>query len=89
MAGVASIVAFSQIRSGMLAPCVVSTCAMSAPDFQRLASVTFEKISAFATVTICGFIKEGTHFDPDQIADAYVKLHRQQPGQWEREIMFT
>lgn len=41
-----------------------------------------------ATVTICGFVKPGTHFDPDKIADVYYALHAQGLGQWEREIIY-
>lgn len=41
-----------------------------------------------ATVTICGVIKPGTPFDPDRIAEAYWKLHAQQAGAFEREVMF-
>lgn len=41
-----------------------------------------------ATVTICGFVKPGTHFDPDQIAEAYWTLHAQEKGKWEREITY-
>jgi hypothetical protein len=41
-----------------------------------------------ATVTIAGFVQPGTHFDPDRIAEAYWTLHTQEPGQWEREIVY-
>jgi short-subunit dehydrogenase len=41
-----------------------------------------------ATVTIAGFVQPGTHFDPAQIAEAYWTLHTQEPGQWEREIVY-
>lgn len=41
-----------------------------------------------ATVTIAGFIKPGTHFAPELIAEVYWKLHRQEPGLWEREIVY-
>lgn len=41
-----------------------------------------------ATVTIAGFVQPGTHFDPDRIAEAYWTLHAQEPGQWEREIVY-
>jgi short-subunit dehydrogenase len=41
-----------------------------------------------ATVTICGFVRPGTHFDPDRIADVYWKLHTQPPGEREREIVY-
>jgi NAD(P)-dependent dehydrogenase (short-subunit alcohol dehydrogenase family) len=41
-----------------------------------------------ATVTIAGFVQPGSHFDPDRIAEAYWTLHAQEPGQWEREIVY-
>lgn len=41
-----------------------------------------------ATVTICGLIKPGTHFAPDQIAQVYWKLHAQKQGSWEREVIY-
>lgn len=41
-----------------------------------------------ATVTITGTVQPGTHFDPDLIAEAYWTLHRQPPGQREREIIY-
>lgn len=41
-----------------------------------------------ATVTVCGYISPGTHFDPDRIAEAFWNLHAQTPGTWEREIIY-
>jgi short-subunit dehydrogenase len=41
-----------------------------------------------ATVTICGFVQEGTHFAPDRIAAEFWRLHRQEPGQFEAEIVY-
>jgi NAD(P)-dependent dehydrogenase (short-subunit alcohol dehydrogenase family) len=41
-----------------------------------------------ATVTICGMVKPGTRFDPDAIADVYYTLYTQEPGKWEREVVF-
>lgn len=40
------------------------------------------------TVTIAGQVAEGTHFSPDKIAEAYLKLHRQAPGEFETEIIY-
>jgi NAD(P)-dependent dehydrogenase (short-subunit alcohol dehydrogenase family) len=40
------------------------------------------------TVTIAGKVAPGTHFDPDKIAEAYLKLHRQPPGKFETEIIY-
>jgi short-subunit dehydrogenase len=41
-----------------------------------------------ATVTICGFVQEGTHFSPDRIAAEFWRLHQQSPGQFETEIAY-
>ncbi len=41
-----------------------------------------------ATVTVAGFVKTGTHFDPDLIAEEYWKLHAQEEDQWEQEILY-
>lgn len=40
------------------------------------------------TVTIAGQVAAGTHFDPDKIAEAYLKLHRQPRGKFETEIIY-
>ncbi len=41
-----------------------------------------------ATVTIGGFVKPGTRFDPEKIAPKFLELHRQPAGQFETEIVF-
>jgi NAD(P)-dependent dehydrogenase (short-subunit alcohol dehydrogenase family) len=41
-----------------------------------------------ATVTITGFIRPGTKFDPDRIAAAFLDLHGDAPGAFRAEIMF-
>jgi NADP-dependent 3-hydroxy acid dehydrogenase YdfG len=41
-----------------------------------------------ATVTICGHIREGTRYDPRDIAQAYLELHRQSPDSWQSEHIF-
>ncbi|MBR8831765.1 MAG: 2,3-dihydro-2,3-dihydroxybenzoate dehydrogenase [Chroococcopsis gigantea SAG 12.99] len=40
------------------------------------------------TVTICGTVEVGTHFDPDAIAESYVYLHRQPPQTFEVEVIY-
>ena len=40
-----------------------------------------------ATVTVDGFVKPGTRFDPDVIAEEYWKLHKEPKGHWTRELM--
>jgi short-subunit dehydrogenase len=41
-----------------------------------------------ATVTIAGFIRPGTKFAPDAIADTYWQLHSQEKAAWQREIVY-
>lgn len=41
-----------------------------------------------ATVTVAGYVQAGSHFDPDRIADAYWKLHAQQPDTWQTEVVY-
>lgn len=41
-----------------------------------------------ATVTVYGFVQSGTHFDPGRIAEAFLRLHRQEPGHFQTEIVF-
>jgi short-subunit dehydrogenase len=41
-----------------------------------------------ATVTVAGFVKPGTAFDPDKIAAHYWRLHTQARGAWETEHLF-
>lgn len=40
-----------------------------------------------ATVTICGLVKAGTQYDPDQIAERYWELHCQKPGEGPVEVV--
>lgn len=41
-----------------------------------------------ATVTICGFVKPDTHFDPDKIAEEYWTLYQQPQESWELERQY-
>jgi NAD(P)-dependent dehydrogenase (short-subunit alcohol dehydrogenase family) len=41
-----------------------------------------------ATVTVMGFVKPGTAFDPDKIAAHYWRLHTQEKNAWETEHLF-
>jgi NADP-dependent 3-hydroxy acid dehydrogenase YdfG len=41
-----------------------------------------------ATVTVAGAIAPGTPYDPDQIAEHYWRLHRQEPAVWETEYLY-
>jgi hypothetical protein len=40
------------------------------------------------TVTICGTVEPGTHFDPDAIAQSYLALHQESPESWQTEIVY-
>ena len=40
------------------------------------------------TVTICGTVEVGTHFDPDAIAQSYLKLHHQASEAFEIEVIY-
>ncbi len=40
------------------------------------------------TVTICGSIAPGTHFDPATIAEAFWALYQRPAGQWQREVLY-
>ncbi len=41
-----------------------------------------------ATVTVCGFIKEGTPFAPSKVADVYAELAAEPQGSWRSEVVF-
>ncbi len=41
-----------------------------------------------ATVTICGFVQEGTRFAPGLIAEEYWRLHTQPQAEWQRESIY-
>ena len=41
-----------------------------------------------ATVTVCGRVEPGTHFDPDRIADEYWKLHTEPAAAWTTEVTY-
>jgi short-subunit dehydrogenase len=40
------------------------------------------------TVTICGTVEPGTHFDPEAIAQSYLALHKQPPDSWDTELIY-
>ncbi|GET37645.1 SDR family NAD(P)-dependent oxidoreductase [Microseira wollei] len=41
-----------------------------------------------ATVTVCGTIEPGTHFDPDTLAEVYWQLHEEERSAWQREVVY-
>jgi NAD(P)-dependent dehydrogenase (short-subunit alcohol dehydrogenase family) len=42
-----------------------------------------------ATVTVAGAVAPGGPYDPDDIAEAYWRLHQQPAAQWEREVLYA
>ncbi|HMQ68182.1 MAG TPA: SDR family NAD(P)-dependent oxidoreductase [Ignavibacteria bacterium] len=54
--------------------------------FSLYADLKSKNIHA-ATVTINGFVKPGTKWDPDIISEAFWKLYEQKQGEFEREII--
>jgi len=40
------------------------------------------------TVTVCGYVQEGTHFSPELIAEQMWRLHSQPADQFETEIVY-
>lgn len=40
------------------------------------------------TVTICGTVQPGTHFDPDAIAQSYLALHQRSPNAADVEVIY-
>ena len=41
-----------------------------------------------ATVVVDGPVAPGTAFDPDLIAQEFLRLHRQEGSEWEHEVVF-
>ena len=42
-----------------------------------------------ATVTVHGHVQTGTHFDPELIAQSFIKLHRQPKGRFDIELVYS
>lgn len=56
--------------------------------FSLYAELKSKNIHA-ATVTINGFVKPGTKWDPEFIAEAFYKLYEQKQGEFEREMIIS
>lgn len=69
-----------------------SSLAIGKAGIRSLAFSLAEELEPFnihvATVTVMGFVKPGTAFDPDKIAEHYWRLHRQEKESWETEHVF-
>lgn len=70
----------------------VASLAIGKAGLRSLALMLHQELSGqgihAATVTICGLVKPGTHFDPDKIADQYWRLHTQPIGHFEAEFVY-
>jgi NAD(P)-dependent dehydrogenase (short-subunit alcohol dehydrogenase family) len=42
-----------------------------------------------ATVLVAGAVEPGGPFDPDAIAEEYLRLHTQPPAAWERDVLYA
>jgi short-subunit dehydrogenase len=70
----------------------VSSLAIGKAGIRSLAFSLAQELSDsgihVGTVTICGTVEPGTHFDPDTIAQSYLLLHQQPPDAWQTEIIY-
>ena len=69
-----------------------SSLAIGKAGIRSLAFSLHKELALFhihvATVTICGYVQEGTRFSPANISESFLELHQQIEGQWDRELVF-
>lgn len=69
-----------------------SSLAIGKAGIRNLAFSLAQELSSsgihVGTVTICGTVEPGTHFDPDAIAESYIALHHQPPQAWQTEVIY-
>ena len=69
-----------------------ASLAVGKAGLRSLAFSLHNELSPFhihvATVTICGYVQEGTRYSPDKIAEVFFQLHRQPEGSWDREFVY-
>lgn len=69
-----------------------SSLAVGKAGLRNLALSLHKELTPFhihvATVTICGYVQNGTRFSPDDISESFLRLHRQPEGQWDRELIY-
>lgn len=69
-----------------------SSLAVGKAGMRSLAFSLHKELGPFhihvATVTICGYVQEGTRFSPDKIAEVFFQLHQQAEGKWDREFVY-
>jgi NAD(P)-dependent dehydrogenase (short-subunit alcohol dehydrogenase family) len=70
----------------------VSSLAISKSGIRTLAFCLAQELATtgihVGTVTICGTVAVGTHFDPDAIASIYWQLHAQSQDSWQTEYVY-
>lgn len=70
----------------------VSSLAIGKAGIRSLAFSLAQELASseihVGTVTICGTVEPGTHFDPDAIAQSYLTLHKQPLTEFETEIIY-
>jgi short-subunit dehydrogenase len=68
-----------------------SSLAIGKAGIRNLAFSLHKELTPFhihvATVTICGYVQNGTRFSPGNIAESFFHLHQQSDGQWDREFV--
>jgi short-subunit dehydrogenase len=69
-----------------------SSLAIGKAGIRSLAFSLHKELTRFhihvATVTICGYIQEGTVFSPGNISESFFQLHQQPEGKWDREFVY-
>ena len=70
----------------------VSSLAIGKAAIRNLAFSLHEELTPshihVATVTICGYVQEGTRFSSGNIAESFFQLHQQPEGHWDREFVY-
>lgn len=70
----------------------VASLSMGKAALRNLAGSLAEELEPagihVATVTVCGFVQPGTHFDPGRIAEVYWTLYQQPRGHFEHEVIY-
>jgi NAD(P)-dependent dehydrogenase (short-subunit alcohol dehydrogenase family) len=71
---------------------IASSLAIGKAGIRSLAFSLHKVLTPFhihvATVTICGYVQEGTRFSPGNISESFFQLHQQPEGKWDREFIY-
>lgn len=69
-----------------------SSLAVGKAGIRNLAFSLHKELTPFhihvATVTICGYVRDGTRFSPGNISESFFRLHQQPEGEWDREFVY-